>query len=50
MEREERITFRNNRGQTLVGILHHPDNGEASTAVILCHGMEFRGQYTAIDR
>ncbi|MBI2358936.1 MAG: alpha/beta fold hydrolase [Deltaproteobacteria bacterium] len=40
MQNEERVTFLNNRGQALVGILHHPDNGEASTAAILCHGME----------
>ncbi len=40
MGREERVTFSNNRGQTLVGILHRPAGREPNAAVILCHGME----------
>jgi putative redox protein len=37
---EERISFSNSRGDTLVGILHHPEASAATDAVILCHGME----------
>lgn len=40
MEHEERISFPNGRGQTLVGILHHPAAAEPPAAAILCHGME----------
>ena len=40
MSREERVTFSNNRGQRLVGILHRPAGREPNAAVILCHGME----------
>ena len=40
MNREERVSFRNGRGQTLKGILHHPAAGSLSAAAILCHGME----------
>jgi alpha-beta hydrolase superfamily lysophospholipase len=39
MTTEERVTFRNARGQLLVGILHHPA-ADPTAAVILCHGME----------
>ena len=39
MGREERVTFRNDRGQTLAGIVHHPV-AKPNAAVILCHGME----------
>jgi predicted alpha/beta-hydrolase family hydrolase len=38
--REERVSFRNVRGETLQGVLHYPSNGSPSAAVILCHGME----------
>jgi len=38
--REERISFANCRGDTLIGVLHHADQDPASAAVILCHGME----------
>jgi pimeloyl-ACP methyl ester carboxylesterase len=37
---EERISFKNARGDTLAGILHHPVAKSAGGAVILCHGME----------
>jgi alpha/beta superfamily hydrolase len=37
---EERITFSNARGDTLVGVLHHPARNGMHGAAILCHGME----------
>ena len=37
---EERISFKNKRGDTLVGVLHPPAVKRAGGAVILCHGME----------
>jgi putative redox protein len=37
---EKRVTFANRRGDTLVGVLHHPADGHSGGAVILCHGME----------
>ena len=40
MKWEERVSFSNNRGQTLNGVLHHPAGSEISGAQILCHGME----------
>ncbi len=40
MEREERVSFLNSRGQTLIGILHHPAEKKMPVAAILCHGME----------
>ncbi len=40
MEREERVSFTNGRGQTLKGVLHHPAGSEFPAAAILCHGME----------
>ena len=40
MEREERVSFSNGRGQTLVGIVHHPPKNPVPAAAILCHGME----------
>lgn len=36
----ERITFSNSRGDTLVGVLHHPAGNNSAGAAILCHGME----------
>ena len=38
--REENITFKNARNDTLSGVLHHPATAKAIGAVILCHGME----------
>jgi alpha/beta superfamily hydrolase len=40
MAREERISFRNLRGQHLIGILHHPSTTHPTAAVVVCHGME----------
>lgn len=37
---EEKISFANSRGQTLVGVLQQGDPRKASGGVILCHGME----------
>jgi uncharacterized protein len=37
---EENVSFVNLRGQTLSGVLHHPEAGSSRAAVILCHGME----------
>lgn len=37
---EERLFFPNARGDTLSGVLHHPEGRNARGAVILCHGME----------
>ena len=37
--KEETIVFRNSRGDTLSGVLHHPPAGP-NGAAILCHGME----------
>jgi hypothetical protein len=44
---EERISFSNSpclptgrRGDTLVGVLHHPVENNSAGAAILCHGME----------
>ena len=44
INREERVSFSNIRGDTLQGILHHPSNTNPSAAVILCHGMESNKQ------
>jgi putative redox protein len=38
--REERVSFANCRGETLVGVLHHADQDPGGGAVILCHGMD----------
>ncbi len=38
--REEKISFRNRRGDTLSGVLHHPSAENSTGAVILCHGMD----------
>jgi len=38
--REENVCFVNLRGQTLDGVLHHPEAGTSRAGVILCHGME----------
>jgi uncharacterized protein len=38
--REEKVSFVNQRGQTLDGVLHHPAAGASRAGVILCHGME----------
>jgi putative redox protein len=38
--KEERISFANAHGYSLSGVLHHPAQGTARGAVILCHGME----------
>ena len=40
MQREERVSFINGRGQTLAGVLHHPAEENSHAAAILCHGME----------
>ena len=40
MEREERVTFPNDQGQILKGVLHYPAGSTFSAAAILCHGME----------
>lgn len=37
---EQRISFTNSRGDTLVGVMHHAANDQIGGAVILCHGME----------
>jgi predicted alpha/beta-hydrolase family hydrolase len=37
---EEKISFTNSRGDTLSGVLHHPERNRARGAVVLCHGME----------
>ena len=37
---EENVSFVNLRGQTLDGVLHHPEAGTSRAGVILCHGME----------
>lgn len=37
---EERISFKNVRGDTLSGVLHHPADRSVGGTVILCHGME----------
>ncbi len=36
---EERVSFRNNLGQRIAGILHRPPGPGPHPAVILCHGM-----------
>src|SRR6267142_6704291 len=36
----ETISFKNSRGDTLSGVLHHPAGSKTNGAVILCHGME----------
>src|SRR5258705_9427584 len=40
MTNTERISFPNSRGDTLVGVLHHPAENNSAGAAILCHGME----------
>lgn len=37
---EEKISFRNFRGDILSGVVHHPLREQSSGAVILCHGMD----------
>lgn len=37
---EEKVFFTNRGGQTLNGVLHHPQAGALRAGVILCHGME----------
>lgn len=37
---QEKISFRNSRGDRLSGVLHHPLEPRAAGSVILCHGME----------
>ena len=37
---ENKINFKNSRGDTLSGVLHHPPAATAMGAVVLCHGME----------
>jgi pimeloyl-ACP methyl ester carboxylesterase len=37
---EEQIPFNNVRGDTLRGVLHHPEERSSGGTVILCHGME----------
>jgi pimeloyl-ACP methyl ester carboxylesterase len=37
---EESISFKNSRGNSLSGVLHHPAGARPNGAVILCHGME----------
>jgi pimeloyl-ACP methyl ester carboxylesterase len=37
---EESISFKNSRGNSLSGVLHHPAAARPNGAVILCHGME----------
>jgi pimeloyl-ACP methyl ester carboxylesterase len=37
---QEKISFRNSRGDRLSGVLHHPSKLRATGSVILCHGME----------
>ena len=37
---QERISFENQRGETLSAVLHHPSIKKPSGTVILCHGMD----------
>lgn len=37
---EQRISFANSRGDTLVGVMHYAAKDRTNGAVILCHGME----------
>jgi uncharacterized protein len=37
---QESFLFKNSRGDSLSGVLHHPSEARAKGAVILCHGME----------
>ncbi|SRR2546422_2696777 len=37
---QERVSFSNDRGETLSAIVHHPASGHLSKGAILCHGME----------
>ena len=37
---EERVSFTNSRGDTLIGVFHLPASPAPGGAVILCHGME----------
>jgi putative redox protein len=37
---EQRVSFANSHGETLVGVLHHPSSQTLHGAIILCHGME----------
>jgi pimeloyl-ACP methyl ester carboxylesterase len=37
---EEKITFKNVRGDTLSGVLHQPSAGKPAGAAVLCHGMD----------
>ena len=36
----EKITFKNNKGQKLVGIIHIPNKKKKLPAVIICHGFK----------
>lgn len=38
--KETTISFRNSRGDRLIGVLHHPTAGIPGGGVILCHGMD----------
>jgi alpha-beta hydrolase superfamily lysophospholipase len=37
---EEKVIFKNSRGDRLSGVLHHPSLPSPNGAVILCHGMD----------
>jgi fermentation-respiration switch protein FrsA (DUF1100 family) len=37
---EERVSFSNPRGDTLAGVVHHPDERRPRAGALLCHGME----------
>jgi dipeptidyl aminopeptidase/acylaminoacyl peptidase len=37
---QERVSFSNDRGETLSAIVHYPASGKLSKGAILCHGME----------
>jgi putative redox protein len=40
VKNQEAVIFRNGRGETLHGVLHHPSGKKPNGAVILSHGME----------
>ena len=37
---EKKISFKNNKGQKLVGIIHIPDKNKKHPTVIICHGFK----------
>ncbi|MBU1037101.1 alpha/beta fold hydrolase [Patescibacteria group bacterium] len=37
---EKKISFKNNKGQKLIGIIHIPDKNKKYPAVIICHGFK----------